>query len=82
MAAESSMYTTKPFMSGRSQAIRIPKEYRLEDKEVVINRIGESLVITPRSALQQAFFSGIDMLSDDFLADGRPEETPNERLTL
>ena len=75
-------HTTKPFMSGRSQAIRIPKDYRLEDTELIINQVGESLVITPRHALQQAFFNGIDMLPDDFLAEGRPEEIPNERVTL
>ena len=76
------MYTTKPFMSGKSQAIRIPKEYRFEDTELVINHVGESLVITPRNRLQQAFFSGIAALPDDFLAEGRPEETPNERIDL
>lgn len=77
-----SYHTTKPFMSGRSQAIRIPKEYRLEDTELIINQIGDSLIITPRHALQQAFFSGIAMLPEDYLADGRPDETPNERVSL
>ena len=82
MAAEGTLYTTKPFMSGRSQAIRIPKELRLDDTEVVINRVGESLMITPREALERMFFSGIDMFTDDFLADGRPEETPNGEVVL
>lgn len=76
------IHSTKPFMSGKSQAIRIPKAYRFEDTELIINHIGESLVITPKNRLQQAFFKGIDSLSDDFLADGRPEETPNERISL
>ena len=79
---ETVVHTTKPFMSGRSQAIRIPREYRITDTEVVINRVGESLVITPKSALQDAFFSGLNMFTDDFLADGRPEETPNKRVLL
>ena len=76
------LHTTKPFMSGRSQAIRIPKEYQFEDTEVVINRVGDSLIVTPRAALQDAFFSGIAMLPEDFLADGRPEEIPNTRVEL
>ena len=75
-------HTTKPFMSGRSQAIRIPKGYRLEETELIINQIGDSLVITPKHSLQKAFFSGIAMLPDDFLAEGRPEEAPNERISL
>ena len=82
MISKGTLYMTKPFMSGRSQAIRIPKELRLEDTEVVINRVGESLMITPRDALERMFFSGIDMLSDDFLSDGRPDETPNNEVTL
>ncbi len=79
---EFTLHTTKPFMSGRSQAIRIPKEYQFEDTEVIINKVGNSLVITPKKALQDAFFSGLSMLSDDFLADGRPEEIPNTRVKL
>ena len=82
MSLKGALYSTRPFMSGRSQAVRIPKELRLEDTEVVINRVGDSLMITPREALERMFFSGIDMLSDDFLADGRPEETPNKEVTI
>ena len=82
MPSETIFHTTKPFMSGRSQAIRIPKEYRLNDTEVVINRVGDSLMITPREALAKTFFSGIEMLPDDFMADGRPEETPNGEVAL
>ncbi|MBR0463673.1 MAG: AbrB/MazE/SpoVT family DNA-binding domain-containing protein [Clostridia bacterium] len=76
------MHTTRPFMSGRSQAVRIPREYRLDDTELVVNRIGDSIVITPRASLKQAFFEGIAMLPDDFLADGRPDEAENERVSF
>ena len=76
------MYSTRPFMSGKSQAIRIPKEYRFENTELIINHVGESLVITPKDRLQHAFFSGIASLPDDFMYEGRPEETPNERIDL
>ena len=79
---ERTYHTTKPFMSGRSQAIRIPKDYRLEDTELIMNMVGDSLVITPKHSLQEAFFSGIAMLPEDFLAEGRPEETSNERIAL
>ena len=79
---EVTLHTTKPFMSGRSQAIRIPKEYQFEDTEVIINRVGDSLVITPKASLKDAFYTGLSMLSDDFLADGRPEEVSNTRVGL
>ena len=76
------MHTTRPFMSGRSQAVRIPKEYRFEDTELIVNRVGRSLMITPRNALRETFFSGLSMFTEDFMADGRPEETPNKRVEL
>ena len=82
MPSDGTLYTTKPFMSGRSQAIRIPKELRLDDTEVVINRVGDSLMITPRAALERMFFSAIDMFPEDFLPDGRPDETSNGEVTL
>ena len=80
--SQHAMHTAKPFMSGRSQAVRIPKHYRLENTELVINQIGDSLVITPKTSLKKAFFEGIAMLPDDFLAGGRPDESPNERIGL
>ena len=82
MNTERKLYRTKPFMSGRSQAIRIPQPYRFEDEEVVINKVGESLMITPSSALQRLFYYGSSLLSDDFMENGRPEEVSGERVTL
>jgi antitoxin VapB len=39
--------TAKIFMHGRSQAVRLPKEYRMPGKEVEISRVGDSVVIKP-----------------------------------
>ena len=75
--------TTRPFITGRSQAIRIPKEYRFADgEELVINRIGDSIIITPKRSLESAFFSGASLLDDDFMAEGRPNEIPTVREAL
>ena len=69
-------------MRDEIMAAILEKDYRLEDTELVISQVGDSLVITPKSSLRKAFFEGIAMLPEDFLADGRPEETENERITL
>lgn len=75
--------TTRPFTTGRSQAVRIPKEYRFaENEELVLNRVGDSIIITPKRALASEFFSGAAMLDDDFLSEGRPGEDPTVRETL
>ena len=69
------MQRTRTFMTGRSQAIRIPLEYRLPDEEIVINRVGDTITLTPVSKLGSAFLHGLDQFSDDFMADGRPEQS-------
>ena len=75
--------TTRPFITGRSQAVRIPKEYCFaDDEELVLNRIGESIIITPKRALASTFFSGTSLLDEDFMADGRPKETLTSREAL
>lgn len=40
--------TAKVFKNGRSQAIRLPKEYRVDCEEVYIEKVGHSLVIVPK----------------------------------
>ena len=42
------MQSAKVFTSGRSQAVRIPKDFRFSTKEVTIKRQGKSLVLTPK----------------------------------
>lgn len=41
------MVTAKVFQSGNSQAIRIPNEFRTEQKEFYIRRFGECLYLIP-----------------------------------
>lgn len=60
----------KVFKNGRSQAVRIPKEFRLDVDEVTIERKGEKLVLTPRKAPRyktwKEYFEKAPRLSDDF----------------
>lgn len=69
------MTTTRTFMTGRSQAIRIPLEYRLPDEEIVINRVGDTITLTPVSKLGSTFLQALDSFTDDYMAEGRPEQT-------
>ncbi len=82
MTPSGTIQTTKVFMNGRSQAVRIPAEYRFEEDELFINKIGNPLMLTPRSALVNTLRQGAAMVSDDFMADGRPEEILSVRETL
>ena len=76
------MNTTRVFTNGRSQAVRIPKNYRFDVDEVFINKIGDAVVLTPARSLARAFDEGAAMLTDDFLNDGVPESKPSKRESL
>jgi antitoxin VapB len=39
--------TAKLFMHGRSQAVRLPKEFRLPGKEVRVRRFGQGVLLEP-----------------------------------
>jgi antitoxin VapB len=48
--------TAQLFMNGRSQAVRLPKPFRFEGKQVHIKRIGNSVVLTPFGSDRWAAF--------------------------
>ena len=70
----------KIFKHGRSQAVRLPKEFRMPGKEVRVRRVGNSILLEPveRSLEEiQAIFAEIDRLTGgEFLPEGRPEQPP------
>ncbi len=73
------MKTASVFKNGPStQAIRIPKEYRLHTKEVWIEKLGESLIITPKPESWDDFFTSPLKLSDSFLME-RDKSPPPKR---
>ena len=77
--------TAKLFMSGRSQAIRLPARLRLAASEVVIEQIGNALWVPPQTgpandmgAWLQAFYASTEPLPEEFLAE-RQDAPPQER---
>lgn len=76
------METAKIFENGRSQAVRLPKQYRFNADEVIIQRLGKAVVLIPKEASWQTFLNGLDMFTDDFFADGREPEVPTMRESL
>ncbi len=76
------MMTAKVFENGRSQAVRLPKECRFSSDEVMVNKIGDIVILVPKSNQWTSFVSAIDMFSDDFMADGRAADVVQEREEL
>ena len=71
----------KIFMHGRSQAVRLPKEFRLPGKEVRIRKDGNKLILEPVEFDVQEWFARLDAYRDvPFMPEGReqppmPEDT-------
>ena len=43
------MATAKIFENGRIQAVRLPKEYRFKENEIIINKIGDIVLLMPKN---------------------------------
>ena len=76
------MMTAKVFKNGRSQAIRLPKECRFSLDEVVVNKIGDIVILLPNQNKWDSFMRAIDMFSDDFMADGRARDIVQEHEAI
>jgi antitoxin VapB len=66
--------TAKVFTNGHSQAIRLPKEYRVPDSEVFVKKYEDMVLLIPKNSVWSTFMSGLDGFSDDFMLErGQPE---------
>lgn len=76
------METAKIFENGRSQAVRLPKEFRFVGDEVFVQKLGHAVMLYPKDTAWEIFLNGLDSFSEGFLADGRETEIPVERDAL
>ena len=76
------MMTAKVFENGRSQAVRLPKEYRFSSDEVMINKIGDIVILMPKADKWKSFMDAIDMFSSDYMEEGRAPQSVQEREGL
>lgn len=76
------MMTAKIFDNGRSQAVRLPKEYRFNDDEVAVNKIGDVVILMPKENKWSGFLDSLNLFSEDFMKDGREKLGGQERETL
>ena len=75
------METAKIFMNGRSEAVRLPKDYRFDAKEVFIKRFGDVVLLVPKKKMWNVFLEGLIDFSEDF-PGGRLTDKPQERAEL
>ena len=73
------MTTAKVFMTGRSQAVRLPKELRFEGTEVEIFRRGDEVILREKPVTVDRLFKVLAQMPNDFYAEERVDEPPQER---
>ena len=78
------MLTAKIFQNGRSQAIRLPKEYRFNDSEVLAHKVGDVVMLFPKSQEDSwnMLLTSLDLFSDDFMDDERDSSQSQEKDVL
>jgi antitoxin VapB len=74
--------TARVFRSGNSQAVRLPKAFRLKAAEVEIFRRGDEIVLREKGKGLARAFQILAGLPDDFFAEGRQDTAPQEREDL
>ena len=74
--------TAKLFMNGRSQAVRLPRDYRFSGSEVYIRKDSETgdVIISEKPSSWDGFFELRDktVVPDDFMKV-RDDEPPQDR---
>lgn len=63
------MKTARIFQNGQSQAVRLPKEFRFKDDEVFVKKMGNVVVLIPKSNSWDSLIDSLKKFSDDFMAE-------------
>ena len=76
------MQSTKVSISGNSQAIRLPKEYQVCEKELYIQKVGDTIILLSKKNPWEAFEKSLEKFSDDFFSSGRKQPKMQKRELL
>ncbi len=76
------MTKAKVFISGNSQAVRLPKQFRLDSSEVEIFRRGDEIVLREEPRSLAAAFQILAGLPEDCFPIDRDDTEPQERSGL
>lgn len=61
----------KIFANGRSQAVRLPQEFRFSGTQVRVSRHGRGVLLEPVASTLDEWFAGLDRFPEVFMAEGR-----------
>jgi len=73
------MQSAKLFINGRSQAVRLPKEFQFSGKDVLIQKVGDAVILLPHDKSWEVFLHGLNSFTEDFMDEGREQGKNQER---
>lgn len=75
------MKTAKIFTNGRSQAVRLPKEFRFSGDEVYVNKVQGIVMLIPMDDPWRPLINSLEHFTEDFL-EQREQSAPQDREDL
>ncbi len=69
--------TAKIFMNGRSQAVRLPKEFRFDTSVVTVERMGDAVVLRPHKQTKEEWWAEMEQIFDAF--EGMPDHIERDQ---
>ena len=61
--------TAKVFMTNRSQAVRLPKDFQFTTDEVLIRKVGNDVILSPRPRDWHSYLESAPIASDAFMTE-------------
>jgi len=75
------MQTAKLFNNGRSQAVRLPKNYRFSGNDVFIKKIGKMVILLPKDDPWSPLVDSLEQFTDDFMdSRDQPGQISREQI--
>ncbi len=72
----------KVFMNGQSQAVRLPKECRFEEDEVLVKKIGDLVILFPKKSAGKIFEDSLLNFPEDFMNERKQPPIQHRKVNF
>ncbi|OGQ34430.1 MAG: virulence factor [Deltaproteobacteria bacterium RIFCSPHIGHO2_12_FULL_43_9] len=76
------MKKARLFRNGQSQAVRLPKEFRMRGSEVYIKQFGNAVVLIPKDNPWQSLIEGVKKFSSDYLSSRKQPSIQKRKIKI
>lgn len=69
------MEVAKVFSQGDTQFVALPKDFRFNEEEILVNKVGDAVILLPKEKSLAGMLAELDLFTEDFMNDEK--ELPN-----